>query len=70
MARDEWLIAYGNNAAKERLLRRVREWVDFGMPTAAGFRLRVQRGDQHVPVADGQWTVTRPESQFIWTLDR
>lgn len=40
LARDDWLVAYGGPAARERLLNRVRQWVDLGMPTAASFALR------------------------------
>jgi protein-L-isoaspartate(D-aspartate) O-methyltransferase len=70
IAKDDWLVAYGNQVAMERLLDKVREWVELGMPTAASFRLRVLLRDERVPSAENQWTVTRQDSQFVWSLER
>jgi protein-L-isoaspartate(D-aspartate) O-methyltransferase len=68
LAKDDWLIAYGDASAKERLLQRIRQWVELGMPSAASFALQVY--PQDVPVAAGkhQWIVKRIESQFLWSL--
>jgi len=66
LAKDDTLIAYGNLAARDRLLEVVRNWVDLGMPTAASLALRIYPSD--VPVARGEdeWLVKRRESQFLW----
>jgi protein-L-isoaspartate(D-aspartate) O-methyltransferase len=68
LAKEDWLIAYGNASAKERLLQGIRQWVELGMPSAASFALQVY--PQDVPVAAGkhQWIVKRIESQFLWSL--
>jgi hypothetical protein len=68
LARDDWLTAYGNSVAKERLLQRVRQWVDLGMPSAASFALRVYPIEVPLMAGEHQWIVKRKESQFLWSL--
>jgi hypothetical protein len=48
LAKDDLLITYGTTAARERLIERVRRWVDLGMPTAASFTLRTFPSDTAV----------------------
>ena len=68
IARDDELILDGNRSAALRLLTRVHEWVDLGMPTASSFHLDVHQSDRApAPTAD-QWVVKRDESQFVWSL--
>jgi len=67
LARDDLLITYGSFAARERLLDRVRQWVDLGMPTAASFALRVYPSDAPITAGDNEWLVTRRESKFLWS---
>jgi protein-L-isoaspartate(D-aspartate) O-methyltransferase len=69
LARDDWLIAYGNVSAKELLLERVKQWTDLGMPTATGFKLRVYPNDYPVVAGENQWAVRRNESTFLWSLE-
>ena len=69
LAKDDWLIAYGNTGAKERLLQRIRQWVDLGMPTAASFDLQVYPRDVPLATRTNQWIVKRKESQFLWSLE-
>ena len=69
LARDDWLITYGSVAARERLLGRVRQWVDLGMPTAASFALRVYPSEAPVTAGENEWLVTRNESKFLWRLE-
>ena len=69
LAKDDWLIAYGNARAKERLLQQVRQWVDLGMPSAASFMLRVYPRDYSLTAGEHQWIVKRSESQFLWSLE-
>lgn len=69
LARDDELISYGNPTATERLLRRVHQWVDLGMPSASSLRLRVYRRDRSVLRSDNEWAVKRQESQFLWSLE-
>ena len=69
LAKDDWLIAYGNAWAKEHLLVKVRQWVDLGMPAAASFKLEVHPSDCRVAAHGNQWIVKRSESQFLWNLE-
>jgi hypothetical protein len=69
LAKDDWLIAYGNSAAKERLLQKVRQWVKLGMPVAASLALRIYPSDLPLKKRKNQWIVKRPESQFLWSLE-
>jgi hypothetical protein len=69
LAKDDWLIAYGNASAREKLLERVRQWVDLGMPAAASFKLQVHPNDYRVAARENQWSVKRSESQFLWSLE-
>jgi hypothetical protein len=69
VAKDDWLVAYGSRLAEERLLQKVREWVDFGMPTASSFSLRVYPRERAVTSMNNLWTIQRRESLFVWSLD-
>jgi protein-L-isoaspartate(D-aspartate) O-methyltransferase len=69
LARGNWIITYGNAAAGRQLLKRVRQWVDLGMPTAASFKLQVYPNDFPVHAGGNQWIVKRRESTFLWSLD-
>jgi protein-L-isoaspartate(D-aspartate) O-methyltransferase len=69
LAKDDWLIAYGNSAAKERLLQKVRQWVKLGMPVAASLALKIYPSDLPLKKRKNQWIVKRPESQFLWSLE-
>jgi protein-L-isoaspartate(D-aspartate) O-methyltransferase len=69
LAKDDWLIAYGNAVAKERLVQKVRQWVDIGMPSAASLALQVYPSDFPLTAQENQWIVKRRESQFLWSLE-
>ncbi|WP_165908140.1 protein-L-isoaspartate O-methyltransferase family protein [Hydrogenispora ethanolica] len=70
ICRDGRVVAYGNDAARERLFQAVREWVERGRPAPAEFRLQIYPADSVLPCPAGadQWLVKRAESQFLWTL--
>jgi protein-L-isoaspartate(D-aspartate) O-methyltransferase len=68
LAKHDCLIAYGNPFAKERLMQRIRQWVDLGMPTGASFTLQVYPVDVSLTARDNQWIIRRRESQFLWSL--
>jgi protein-L-isoaspartate(D-aspartate) O-methyltransferase len=68
VAKDDLLVTYGNTQAEERLLQRVRQWVEAGMPTAACFDLKVFPIDAPLRAGENQWLVKRRDSQFLWTL--
>ena len=68
VAKDDWLVTYGNTQAEERLLQEVRQWVEVGMPTAACLDLKVFPIDAPLKAGDNQWLVKRRDSQFLWTL--
>jgi protein-L-isoaspartate(D-aspartate) O-methyltransferase len=69
VAREDCLIAYGSSVAKERLLQRIREWVDFGMPSFASFAVQVYPIEVPLTAGDREWIVRRSESQFLWRLE-
>src|SRR6266511_1015585 len=69
LAKDDWLMAYGSALAKERLLQKIRQWVDLGMPSATSFTLRVYPRDVPLIAGEHQWIVTRGESKFLWSLE-
>jgi protein-L-isoaspartate(D-aspartate) O-methyltransferase len=68
VAKDDWLLTYGNSQAEERLLQRLRQWVEMGMPTAACLDLKIFPIDAQIQAGDNQWLVKRRDSQFLWTL--
>jgi hypothetical protein len=69
LAKDDCLIAYGNSTAKERLLRKVSQWVKLGMPVAASLALKIYPSDLPLKKRKNQWIVKRRESQFLWSLE-
>jgi protein-L-isoaspartate(D-aspartate) O-methyltransferase len=69
LAKDDCLIAYGNVSARNQLLENIRRWVDFGMPTAASFKLHVHPNDCPVEARENQWIIKRRESTFVWSLE-
>ena len=68
LAKDDWLIAYGSSVAHARLLQKIRQWVDLGMPSAASFQLSMYPRSAQLSVGDKQWRVERDESQLLWSL--
>lgn len=68
IAKDDLLIAYGNKKALDRLLAKVREWVDLGMPSVASFALQIYPIDTPLKVEPDRWIVKRQDSQFLWSL--
>jgi len=68
LAKDDWLIAYGNAVAMNRFLGRVRQWVDLGMPTGANFTLQIYPVNHPLTSHPNEWIVQRNESQFVWRL--
>lgn len=70
IANDDWLIAYGNPRAEERLSERLRSWVELGMPTAACLDLKTYPIEVRLEADDHQWIVRRRDSQFLWSLQR
>jgi hypothetical protein len=68
LVKDDALISYGNRAALDQLMEKVRQWVDLGMPIAACFKVAAYRGDHPVSAGKNQWPVKRRDSQFLWSL--
>ena len=69
LAKEDSLVAYGNTVAKERLLQKVKQWVEFGMPSASSLALRVYPSAYPFAAHENQWIVKRRESQFLWSLE-
>ena len=70
IAKDDRLISYGSLAAKERLISRLKNWVELGMPSVANMKLNVYPADVSFSAKDNQWIIKRRESQFLWHLSR
>ncbi len=70
LAKHDCLTAYGNRSAQERLMQRIHQWVELGMPTGASFKLQVYPVSVPLIPHDNQWIVRRRESQFLWSLGR
>jgi protein-L-isoaspartate(D-aspartate) O-methyltransferase len=70
IANDDLLVAYGSPRAEERLLERLRSWVELGMPTAACLELKAYPMEVQLKADDHQWIVRRRDSQFLWSLQR
>lgn len=68
LVKDNSLIAYGNNMARDRLLARLKHWVELGMPNITHFQLKIYPVDFPLRLAKNQWIVKRQESQFLWSL--
>jgi protein-L-isoaspartate(D-aspartate) O-methyltransferase len=68
LAKDDWLIAYGNSTAENRLLEMLQRWLSLGMPAAACLDLKIYPIDAPLDVGARQWLVKRRDSQFLWTL--
>ena len=56
------------NGHEERLLERLRSWLELGMPTAACLDLKVYPVDTPLEAGEHQWVVKRRDSQFLWSL--
>lgn len=69
ITKDDQLVSYGSEEAKERLISNVKRWVDLGMPGAASFNLQIHPIDAPLTTAPNQWLVKRKQSQFLWSLD-
>ncbi len=70
LAKDDYLIAYGNSEAKERLMQAIQHWVELGMPASSCFELQVYPSDVPLTLHEGEWIVKRNDSQFLWTLQK
>ena len=70
IANDDLLVTYGNGRAENRLLERLRSWVELGMPTAACLDLKAYPVEVGLKADDHQWIVRRKDSQFLWSLQR
>jgi protein-L-isoaspartate(D-aspartate) O-methyltransferase len=68
VAKDDWLITYGNTQAEEKLLQRLHHWIEIGMPSAACLNLKVFPIGAQLETGHNQWLVRRRDSQFLWTL--
>jgi protein-L-isoaspartate(D-aspartate) O-methyltransferase len=68
VVRDDKWIAHGSADASERLLERVRHWVDLGMPGPTSFSLRVYPREASVTPNTNEWLARRSELQFLWRL--
>jgi hypothetical protein len=56
--------------AKNRLMERLRQWVDLGMPTASHFDLHVYPATLPLTAGENQWIIKRRQSQFLWSLGK
>lgn len=68
IAKDDFLLSYGNTAAEERLLNTLEQWIKLGMPGAASFALKIYPIEFSLTADENEWIVRRRESQFLWSL--
>ena len=69
IAKDDFLLSYGNAIAEEQLLKALKGWVKLGMPSAASFSLKIYPIDFSLMASENEWIVKRKESQFLWSLN-
>jgi protein-L-isoaspartate(D-aspartate) O-methyltransferase len=69
IAKDDYLISYGNPETKELLIQDIEYWVQLGMPTPSSLALQVYPIDIPLAAGTNQWLVKRAESQFLWSLE-
>lgn len=68
IARKGHLLTYGDNKAKESLMKILHHWIDLGMPSMASMDLRIFPIDAEVTPDSNQWLVRKRDSQFLWSL--
>ncbi len=68
IAMPDKLVTYGNLATHDRLHTWLRRWIDFGMPAADSFDLRIYPADAPITPSYNEWLIQRNESQFLWRL--
>ena len=68
VAKDDYLLSYGNVKAEEQLLNALQGWIKLGMPSAASFSLKIYPIDFPLMASENEWIVNRKESQFLWSL--
>lgn len=69
VAKDDWLIAYGDEQPLRRLLSAIDSWLALGMPSTACFGVHVYPSDKCLESELNQILIKREESQFLWTLE-
>lgn len=69
LAKDDYLLSYGNVKAEEQLLNALEGWIKLGMPSAASFSLKIYPIDFPLMASEKEWIVKRKESQFLWSLN-
>jgi len=68
IAREKELITYGNDESKTIFMNSLHEWIDFGMPAAAHFKLKIYPSGKKITPAERQWVIERKDSTFVWSL--
>lgn len=68
LAKPGELVSYGNEVASEKLIDRIKGWVEIGMPTLANLNLKVYPSDTAPDLPPSSWLSRRKQSLFIWTL--
>ena len=68
MATAGSLISYGDSTATDKLIAKVKHWIDLGMPTLPNLNLKVYPTGVEVPKEDNCWISQRRESTFVWSL--
>lgn len=70
LARDGELTTYGTDSARHRLMKRIHEWVDLGMPSGGCFSVKAYPGDGEFIAASDEWVSKREHSIYVWRLNK
>jgi len=67
LARGTSIDTYGNADAGDRMEDLLRQWLDLGMPSAAGLDVRAYPSDRAPQPEPGQWAIKRRDTCFVWS---
>lgn len=68
LAKAGELLNFGNDIASSKLITRIKEWVEIGMPTLTNLNLRIYPADAAPEIPKSAWISKRKQSLFVWTL--
>ena len=60
------IVSYGHQDASNKLIDKIKSWIEIGMPTLSNLQLKIFPSDATKNF--GTWVSKRPQSTFIWSL--
>lgn len=70
LVRDDSLTPHGGPEAADALMARLHDWVDLGMPGAAGLEVRAYATGQAPAPRPGEFVMRRTATEFLWRMAR